>query len=413
MKRITVIGAGVSGLFTSWYLSQQGVKVAIIDKKKRDDWTNCSYGNAGYVSPSHFVPLAAPGVITSGLKWMFDSRSPFYIKPSLSPALLRWIWLFYRHSNEKHVRSTGELLYKLNSMSNDLYKEIISAQQLNVQYRRDGLMMIFNSEKGRRKEEELARRADQLKVESRIFERDELIDKLGCNVNCLGGLFFPEDAHMHPSSLVNSMISLLEKTGVEFHWETEVNDLEIENGSVSAVKFGENSIETDGVVLCGGAWSPRLTEMFDLNLPMQPGKGYSFEVSKAAFSPRIPCILTERRVAVTPFETETRFAGTLEISGFRMAHRQKRIEAIHSAAHLYFPDLSVPLPEKVWSGFRPCTPDGLPYIGKLQLNNAWINAGHAMLGFSMAPVSGLITAQMVCGYKTVIDVGQLDPLRFC
>ncbi|NOQ72453.1 MAG: FAD-dependent oxidoreductase [Crocinitomix sp.] len=413
MQKVTIIGAGVIGLCAAYYLNQKGFAVTIIDQGKEQE-ANCSFGNAGMIVPSHFVPLAAPGIITKGLKWMINPTSPFYIKPKLDLALMNWLWQFYKHATADHVEKSSQLLHDLNRISNELYSEINHANLFDFDYERKGLMMLYNSDKCGQEELELAQKAKSMgiKVETLTPQRINEIQQTKLNVK--GGIFFPGDAHLNPNKFMQNMRSYLLNLGVEFKWETRVEGLSIEKNKVQNLNTNRGEFRVDKLLIATGSWTPKLAKVLRLKLPIQAGKGYSFNMNSEIASLVVPSVLCEAKVAVTPLGNETRFAGTMGIEGLSLKKNTRRILAIKKAIPNYFSSVQEDQIDvgNTWVGLRPCSPDGLPFIGKCLQDNVLVAAGHAMMGMSLGPITGKIISEMLTEEKLTIGVEQLSPLRY-
>lgn len=398
MKHIGIIGGGIIGLSSAYYLVQSGHKVTIIDKGDLTD--GCSFGNAGMIVPSHFVPLAAPGMISKGIRWMFNSTSPFYVNPRFDVDLIRWGWQFYRHSNEHHVKKSAPALRDLSMLSRSLYSQLKKDLPFDFGYHERGLMMLFQTKETEAEETETAHAANDLGIEARVLSKEEVQSmEPDVKVNVRGGVYFPGDTHMTPQDLVKGLISYLESKGVEFV-RSEWNDFQ-----------SANSRPFDQYVLAAGSWSGLLAKTFKLNLPMQAGKGYSFTVNNVSKNIRIPSILLEARVAVTPMGNSIRFGGTMEIGGINHDINTNRVKGIVNSIPKYFPEMNVSFPEQIWHGLRPCSPDGLPYIGRVS-DDLIVATGHSMMGMSLGPATGKIVSDLVSGMKPDVDISLFDPKRY-
>lgn len=415
MKNITIIGSGVIGVCTAYYLNKKGHSVTVVDRKTMNDFENCSYGNAGMIVPSHFIPLAAPGVITKGLKWMLDASSPFYIKPRVNRDLLSWIWQFYRHSTPNHVKESSEILHQLNQLSKELYAEIHSTGIFDFDYRSSGLLMLYKSLACEREEVEMAKKASDLGIEVDVLSQNQVADMQGVEMDVRGGILFPGDAQLNPVDFMIKLQTYLRTQGVKFMYETDIQEIRIAENKVTELLTNKGEVfDVDELVMATGAWSGEMAKKLNLKLPMQGGKGYSFNVDNPEQSIKVQSILCEAKVAVTPFKESIRFAGTMEINGLSLGQNKRRIQAIEKSIPNYLPSFNMKQVDlsDTWAGLRPCSPDGLPYIGKAKQDNVWIASGHAMMGMSMGPISGKLMSQLIDQEKTLLAVDQLSPLRY-
>lgn len=407
--RAIVIGSGVIGLCVAYYLRLSGRNVVVVDREPQTG-NNCSRENAGMVVPSHFTPLAAPGVVTQGLKWLLDRESPFYVRPRISLDLARWGWLFVRHANAGHVAACAELMRDLHLESRTLFEQL--AREMDFGFVQKGLLMLCESEGFLEEEAELAKRAQDLGLRVEVCDPDRLAEldpDIGMNVH--GGIWYEQDCHMDPGRLVEQLYTKLEEGGVEMRHGCVVQ--EVQRGRI-LLESGEE-LRGGKVVICGGAWSPDLARRMGLQLPLQAGKGYSMTLQGTQELPRLCSLLGEARVAVTPMGEKLRIAGTMEICGNDLSVNERRVQGIIKAACRVFPALRREDFEGVkrWAGLRPCSPDGLPYIGQVDgMDGVYVASGHSMLGLSLGPITGLLIEELVNGKKPSFALEQLNVNRF-
>mgnify|MGYP000864570369 CR=1 FL=1 len=414
MTKIGVIGGGIIGLSTAYYLTQAGHHVTILEKG--DLQTGCSLGNAGMIVPSHFIPLAAPGMISKGIRWMFNSNSPFYVKPRLSAELLRWGYLFYKHANKTHVDAAIPALKELSFFSKAMYQQLAKTLPFDFGYHERGLLMLYQSAEIEKEELETAEIANHYGVEARVLSAEQVQElEPDVRVNARGGVYFPGDAHLTPQDLVSRMIAYLKSKGVTIRTDCEVIDFKIQNNQIQSVNTNLGTYAFDEIVLATGSWSGSVARQLGLSLPMQAGKGYSFTLDHVKKNIRTPSIFLEARVAVTPMGEALRFGGTMEITGNNHNISMNRVKGIVDAIPRYYPDMKVSMPpkEEVWHGLRPCSPDGLPYIGRSKkVHNLILATGHAMLGISLGPGTGKMIADLVDHKQPEVNLKPFDPERF-
>lgn len=412
MKNIIIIGSGIIGLSCAYYLVRDGYDVTIIDRA--NEKKGSSNGNAGMIVPSHIIPLAAPGMISKGIRWMFNSRSPFYVKPRLSGDLVRWGIKFYQSANEQHVRKSVPVLRDLSLISRQLYNDLSSEIGHSFQFSERGLMMLYKSKPTEHEEIETAKLANQYGVKAEVLSKSDVQRfETDFKVDVLGGVFYPGDAHLNPAQLMDALKQYLLSKNVRFLKDQTVHSFEKEGERVVSVITETEKIDSDQVIIATGAWSPVLSRQLGLNLLLQAGKGYSFTLSDMTKNIQIPSILLERRVAVTPMGSLLRIGGTMEIGGLDLSINKNRVKGIVDSMKLYYPEMDVRLPEIVWRGLRPCSPDGLPYIGQIHnFENVFLATGHGMMGLSLGPVTGKLISQLVSNKKTELDISPLSPHRF-
>ena len=414
MKKVTIIGGGVIGLCCAYYLKKEGYDVRVIEKGDIKNGT--SFGNAGYISPSHFVPLASPGIIAKGLQWMMSSSSPFYVKPRLNLDLIRWGLTFWKNATASTVERNSVPLNDLLHLSRDLTSDIKNDLGNHFRMEEIGCFMLYKNPGTEKHEIELAKEAMKFKIETRIMNATEVQAlEPEVKVDCIGGILYPIDAHLHPGEFMRTLHDHLQSAGVELVLNTTVRGFQKQGNKVTTVNTDKDDYEVDELVIASGSWLPVVTEALGIHMLLQAGKGYSMTFENMKNNLRYPAILVDNRVAMTPFKRDLRMGGTMEISGLNSPTLIKRAEAIFKASKLYYPDLQVEFPavEKIWSGLRPLSPDGLPYIGRhSKYSNLTIAGGHAMLGLSLAAATGKIVEEIVGQKKPSVALEAFDVERF-
>jgi D-amino-acid dehydrogenase len=414
-KSILIAGGGVIGLCAAYYCRARGHQVTILDRAAADH-QGCSYGNAGLVVPSHFIPLAAPGMVALGLKWMWNPESPFHIKPRLDLALLDWAFKFWRAANPVHVQRCAPLLLDLNAASKGCFAELAREMDGAFSLEQKGLLMLCKTSKVLEKEINITEFAKRLGLRAEILDASEAARfEPDVQMDIAGAVYFPDDAHLTPATFMTELKRRLEASGVHFQWNTEVTGWRANGNRIQSVQTGRGDFSADEYLVCSGAWSPLIVRELGLKLPMQAGKGYSLTLPTPPQLPRIPAILTEARVAVTPMNDQLRFGGTMEIAGINEEINPARIRGMVKAIPQYYPSFTSEHFERIepWCGLRPCTPDGLPYLGRpRRFTNLSVAAGHAMMGLSLGPITGKLMAEILSGEQPSIDIRLLDPDRY-
>jgi D-amino-acid dehydrogenase len=444
LKSILIIGGGVIGLSTAYYCARRGHRVTLIDRnpEQRD---GCSFGNAGMVVPSHFVPLAAPGMVALGLKWMWNPESPFYIKPRLNWELMSWAWKFMRAANARHVKRSAPLIRDLSFASRACFEELADEWKTGGRrgdevertepgvnppphvggYEPDagdfglvkkGLVTLCKTQESLDHEAAFAKQANGLGVPAEVLDAKG-VAKLDpdVTVDVAGGVYFPKDCHLSPNRFMAALKEQCDTLGVKFAWSTEGEAFIRQRTRISGVKTANGQITTDEVVLAGGSWSPVIARELGLKLPMQAGKGYSLTLTTPRELPQICSILSEARIAVTPMGGTLRFGGTMEIAGLNEDINPVRVQGIIKAVPKYYPKFT---PDdfagiQPWRGLRPCSPDGLPYLGRTaKFSNLTIATGHAMMGLSLGPITGKLVSEIITGENPSFDLTLLDPDRY-
>ncbi|MCB0213648.1 MAG: FAD-dependent oxidoreductase [Anaerolineae bacterium] len=394
---VLIIGGGIIGVCTAYFLARQGREVCLIERDEIGG--SCSYGNAGLIVPSHSIPLAAPGVLTQGLKWLLDAESPFYIKPRLEPRLLTWLWRFQAACRVEPMRRAIPVLRDLLMISANHYETLVAEEKLDCNYEQQGMLFLFQSGRGFEEGIEEAKLLREYGVESAILDYAGVRAlEPAAQPDVVGGLVFHREAHLNPAHFVRELAGRLDAYAVTLQPQTEVLDFETTDNRVTTVKTNQGDIKAEQVVLAAGSWSPQLARKLAIDIPLQPAKGYSLTVKRPPVCPRRPLMLAEAKVAVTPFTDALRLAGTLELAGLDLSINPRRVGAIRRAAGVYLQGMEELDVIETWAGLRPCTPDGLPVIGRVpSLDNLIIATGHAMLGISLGPVTGDVVSRIVLG----------------
>jgi len=409
-----VIGGGAIGICCAYYLHGLGKHVTVVEKD--DICSGSSYGNAGLIVPSYSTPLAAPGVIFQGLKWMFDPESPFYIKPRFNREFLSWLWKFRSACNKHNVRKALPILSGLSSASMDLFDDLAALEGIHFGFEKNGIVEIFNTNKGFEKGVKDARRLQEYGIEHKILESDEWMQYTqGIRTTAVGGIFFPGDAQLIPDQFVRQLARHLETNGIHLLTSVEVLGFETSGRKVTRVKTTRGDISVEEVILAGGSWSAEMARELRIKVLMEPAKGYSVTYKRPPIFPSVPLAMAEAKVILTPMSDMVRFAGTLELSGFDMSINQRRLQAILKAVTAYFPDIDTNALEliEIWRGLRPCSPDGLPYLGRpRRYDNVIVATGHGMKGISLAPITGKIVAQLASDQMPAMDLTACSVERF-
>jgi D-amino-acid dehydrogenase len=409
-----VIGGGIIGLCSAYYLQRSGWSVTVVDRTDLSD--NCSYGNLGMIVPSHFVPLAAPGMVAQGIRWMLNRRSPFYVKPSLDAALISWGLKFIKSATKEKAEGAAPSLLQLNLLSKSLYEDLAAGPDFNFGLERKGILMYYKTEKVGEEEVHLADKARRMGLDVAALSKDEVQAlEPEIELDVVGAVHYRCDAHLYPNQLIPQLIAHLKKQGADFVTHAEAKRFVVEKRELKKVVTTTGEHEADLVVLAAGSWLPRLAKLAGLRLPLMPGKGYSFTDKRPQTTLNIPAILCEARVAITPMNGGIRYGGTMEIAPVNKKINKLRVEGIVQSVSAYFSNIHLDMPDEkdIWFGFRPCTPDGLPYIGfSKSLNNTIVAGGHAMMGLSLGPATGKIVADLAAQKRPEVDLRLFHPDRF-
>lgn len=412
--KAVIIGGGIMGLASAYYLLKSGWKVTLIDKGDLSD--NCSQGNAGMIVPSHFIPLAAPGMISKGIKWMFNSRSPFYVKPSLDFSLISWGLKFMKSATQAQVERVAPFLRDYHLLSKQLYEDLAKEEGFNFGLEEKGILMLYKTEKAGEEEIHVGKDAQRLGLDVEMLTKEQVqAIEPEIKLDVAGAVHYHCDAHLYPTALFNQLLKYIKNKGAEVITNASVTGYHIQGGEVKSVQTAQGDIEGDLIIMTGGSWLPQLAKLAGLSIPVMPGKGYSFMESNSVHPIKHPALLIEARVAVTPMNGQVRFGGTMELAAVNDKINMNRVEGIVNSIPKYYPELNVEIPrtDKIWYGFRPCSPDGLPYLGYSQkLKNLIIAGGHGMMGISLGPATGKLVAELADRKKLSADIGLYNPERY-
>ena len=406
------MGGGVIGLCAALELALHGRGVVVLERQ--DFGIGTSSGNAGFVVPSHVIPVASPGMFAQAAKALAQGRGPVTVRPGFNAAFLPWLVRFLRHCNARSVQAVAPAIASLADLSAGLYRHLLADERIDCAFEPNGTLKVFGSTRafaeGRREAELEA----HFGVYYRVLDGDEARQlEPSLHEGVAGGVFHPNDAGLDPGRFLAGLAAVLARRGVMLAANAQVLAVQGKAGVVERVDTSRGSVRVNELVLAGGAWTPKLAALCGGHLPIQPAKGYSITVRRPRLGPGRRLLLGEEMVAVAPMGERLRFSGWFELGRFdhgRPARRLAQIErSVRSRVYL---DSALEV-ERRWAGFRPVTPDGAPIIGRAP---AWRNvvyaAGHAMLGVTLAPATGRLVAQMVCGRPTEVDAAPFSPARF-
>jgi len=388
-------------LHCAYFLNKNGHEVEIIEADSETDTNGCSYGNCGLIVPSHFVPLASPGLLKSGLKMIFDTKSPVSLPALKNIGHIPWFAKFIKAANVEHVRRSALTLFSLNSESKKLYREIHSQYPENLEWQEKGLLMTCTTSKGFEEEIEIAKVANELGIGTKILDAGGLKNiEPDVKFNVSGAVWYECDAHIHPAKYLQWLKNELKRQGVKFHYQTRLINLKTQNRKIIKAETETTGFMADEYVLAAGIYSKELAKNLGFSLPLISGKGYSIDFPDTHLKLKIPVILTEAKIALTPFVGSLRLGSGMEFNGKTGQINMQRVQAILDRTHAALPDFPKVKARKlkIWEGLRPVTPDGVPLIGRTKhIENLIVAAGHAMMGVSLAPITGKIISDLVDG----------------
>ena len=406
---VLIIGGGPVGLSCAYYLLKSGRSVTLLDAKEIGKGSGS--GNAGHIVPSHIIPLAAPGVVTSALKWMLDpAHSPFSMKVSLDPNYLIWLLRFTLACSQTNVLRGIAPFKELGQLSAKNFAEIIAEENFDCHYRQAGFLNLYKDSKTFDEGRHEAEFAQKHNIPVGVYDKAKVHEvEPAAREDVIGGVHFTGDAHVNPGLFLKLLGERIRAMGADVHEHMLVTRFESAGGKVRVVKTGSGGFEAGQVILAAGAWSPIVGRDLRIKILIQPARGYSLTASAIQNMPRRALILGDRRVAVSPFGDLLRVTGRLEVGEYGTTPNPKWIARLENFAREYLRIDEALDVKETWAGLRPVTPDGLPIIGRSpKHDNLFLATGHAMLGLSLAPGTGLVVSQLLNGQEPAVS---LMPMR--
>lgn len=437
-KTAIVVGGGLIGAASAYYLSRSGWQVTIVEQNQFGK--GCSHGNCGFVSPSHVLPLAVPGAAKMALKSLFKRNSPFKIRPRFDLSLWSWLWRFQRRCNPRDVVESAAGIHALLLSSRKLYDQLFADESFDCEWQKLGLLFVFRTLGALEKHIAADERVEQQlmngksaggnghadpaaetvealfpNLQTKRFDSKSLLElEPALKPGLAGALLYEYDAHLRPDRLMSSWRTVLEKRGVQIREGCHVEAITGDSGGTArSLTSSQGQLRADKFVFALGAWTPMLNRHLGCKIPIQPGKGYSMTMPRPAICPKYPMLLEEDRVAVTPMLSGYRLGSTMEFAGYDPRVNPKRLELLRVGASRYLQEpYCEPVLEK-WCGWRPMTYDSRPIIDRSPAwQNVWIAAGHNMLGLSMSPATGRLVAEMINDQPPHVDAKPYSATRF-
>jgi len=395
---VVVIGGGAIGVSVAYELARRGTSVTLLERESLG--SGCSSGNAGLVCPSHSAPLATPAALREGMRSLVRRESAFSVSPRRET--LDWLFRFAAASRNGNVHRATDAIRALSVASLELHAELAA---LGTGFERRGTLSVYETDARFAAGRDEAARSG---LPHRVLTGAEVAEvEPSLARGNAGAVFFPDEAHVDPLRYVEAVAAAAAKAGADVQTGVEARSL-----AAGAVETSRGSLRPKTVVLAAGVWTAPLARGLGLDVPVTGGRGYHLDFAPLPGDPRVPILLQEARCALTPLPDRLRVAGLLDIVGRDLRLDERRVGAVrHAAARALGRDDREVV--DVWAGLRPCAPDGLPVIGRPAANGSVVLAtGHAMKGLSLAPVTGRLVAELVCGEKPSHDLEPFSPDRF-
>jgi len=414
--RVIVLGSGVIGVASAYYLAQQGASVTVLDRQAGPA-EETSFGNAGQISPGYSTPWAAPGIPFKAVKWMFQHHAPLAINMDGSMWQLQWMAQMLKNCNPQSYAINKERMTRVAEYSRDCLRDLRKATGINYENRSKGTLQVFRNEaqleavqrdiqvlKECGVDYELLLKEDLAKVEPALaFAQDKLV----------GGLHLPNDETGDCYLFTNALANLAKEMGVDFKFNKSVEKLVLEGDEIKGVVVNGQVLTADRYVLAFGSYSRDFLKPLNLDLPVYPVKGYSLTIPivDPAFAPQSTVLDETYKIAITRFDERIRVGGMAELSGFNHGLNENRRATLQMVTQDLFPGGDMQQ-ATFWTGLRPMTPDSTPIIGATRFSNLFLNTGHGTLGWTMACGSGKLISDLVLNHKTDINTEGLSIQRY-
>ena len=415
--RIVILGAGVIGVTSAWYLAQAGHEVVVIDRQAGPA-LETSFANAGEISPGYASPWAAPGIPPKAMKWLFMEHAPLILRPQLDMAMLRWLVAMLGNCNARDYAVNKARMVRLAEYSRDKLIELRGATGIRYDERSRGTLQLF------REERQLAGIDKDIAVLKADGVAYEVLDRDGCiaaepglagsNVPLAGGLRLPGDETGDCFKFTNRLAEMAAAAGVEFRMGTSIRRLVRQGGRIAGVETDNGIVTGDAYLVALGSFSPKLVRPLGLKLPVYPVKGYSITVPivDEGRAPVSTLLDESYKVAITRLGDRIRVGGMAEISGFNNDLPEARRATLEYSLGSLFPGAGDTSRASFWSGLRPMTPDSTPVVGPTKFGNLFLNTGHGTLGWTMACGSAAVIADLMSGQRAAIETADLSIARY-
>ncbi|MCC7099239.1 MAG: D-amino acid dehydrogenase [Rubrivivax sp.] len=415
--KVLVLGGGVIGVTTAYYLARAGHEVEVVDRQAGPA-LETSHANAGEVSPGYSAPWAGPGIPLKAIKWLLMKHSPLVVRPQLDPAMWRFMLAMLANCTERAYALNKSRMVPIAEYSRDCMKALRAQTGIAYDERTQGTLQLF------RTQAQLDGIAKDVEILKQYGVPFEVLDRAGfCRVEpalrltqqkFVGALRLPGDETGDCFLFTTRLAEMAGKLGVRFRWETAIDGLQAAGGRIVGVRTRAGELRADAVVLALGSYSTALLAPLGIRIPVYPVKGYSITVpiTDAAAAPESTIMDETHKVAVTRLGDRIRVGGTAELAGFSTALRESRRRTLEHVVSDLFPRGGDVAQASFWSGLRPMTPDGTPIVGATPYANLYLGTGHGTLGWTMAAGTGRVLADVISGRKPEIALDGLTMARY-
>lgn len=405
---IYVLGSGIIGTTTAYYLAKRGFQVTVIDRQDKAAMET-SFANAGQITPGYSSPWAAPGIPLKAIKWMLQKHSPLVIKPTLDPQQYRWMWHLLQNCNLQSYLINKERMTRMSEYSRHCFQQL--RQETNIQYeqRQLGTIQLFRSQKQFDATAKDTKMLEKMGIPYQILDKQGILTYepgLSDNIHeFVGAVRLPNDETGDCYLFCQNLTDIATHLGVNFRFNQQVNGFEYQNDQIKGVWIN-NELETaDAYVVSLGSYCPELLKPIGIDAPIYPLKGFSLTIpiKNTEKAPRSTVLDDSFKVAVTRFDNRIRMGGMAMLNGFDLSLKQKYRETLNQVFNHLYPEAADLNQATFWTGLRPTTPDGTPIVGATRFPNLWLNSGHGTFGWTMGCGSAKYLADLISGEKPEID----------
>ena len=416
--RVLILGSGIIGTTSAYYLAKQGHDVTVIDRQNSVA-LETSHANAGQLSYSFSSPWAAPGLPLSLIKWMFSKYPPLIVNPNLNSETVKFLYQMLKNCNSKSYEINKSRMVRVSNFSKKCLLELEKDEDIFYEQRKQGSLLLFKS----------AKQIENIKKDLSLLEKlniqYELLDLNGCiqaepglhhvKSEFTSGLRFANDCTGNCYLFTNQLYKKCLEMGVKFEFNTQIEDIQIEKERISSIKTNRGEFDSDSYVVALGSYSSKILSKVGINIPVYPVKGYSITlpVLNNEDAPQSTIIDDTFKIGITRLGNNIRVAGTAHLTGYNLELREKSLSLLKYGLNRLFPYATEECDDmKFWAGLRPNTPDGPPIIGSTPYSNLYLNTGHGTLGWTMSLGSGKLLADIISGIEPEISSEGIDMSRF-